>query len=392
MRLSARSRTPCGSTPPRLLVEADGPPHRVGGRDASEPSAVGADECRDRKVPVAQLRALTCRRCGCTLPGAVKRRPETGRRLNHPKAGDVLPVWQCDCRLTTDCPPPPVDADLASIQPAAAVALAGFLIMASHRFRRWLFAANVLIVGIAVVLGYLAESPARYFRKSSYTTWVSGAQLLAVGLLAWKIWRRRGGWLFPDGWKEPSFLWFLIAIGFFFLSVDELVQVHESVDRSIHDLLGLTETAVTDRLADVLVAGYGLIGLAVLFVYRHEFRLLRPDFVLIIAGFILMSLMVVLDILSSDTEFSPCFFRRRRPGRSLGGQPRPRMRSNCSRKPRSWRHSIRHIVEWLAIRAETPGAASLGDLDDMPQPLPVSSRSLLCGARARSILPPCWRM
>jgi hypothetical protein len=179
--------------------------------------------------------------------------------------------------------------------------------MASHLFRRWLFAANVLVVGIAVALGYLADSPARYFRESSYTTWVSGAQLLAIGLLAWKIWRRRGGWLFPDGWKEPSFLWFLIAIGFFFLSVDELVQVHESVDRSIHDLLGLTETAVTDRLDDVLVAGYGLIGLAVLFVYRHEFRLLRPDFVLIIAGFILMSLMVVLDIVSSDTEIFALF-------------------------------------------------------------------------------------
>jgi hypothetical protein len=86
--------------------------------------------------------------------------------------------------------------------------------MTSQVFRTWLVVANGLVVGLAVMLGLLAGSPARHFGESGFTTWVSGAQLVAISVVTWKIWRLRGGTLVPDAWRAPHFVWLLIAAGF----------------------------------------------------------------------------------------------------------------------------------------------------------------------------------
>ena len=169
--------------------------------------------------------------------------------------------------------------------------------MRSSFTRAWIFWANGLIVAIAVILGYRAGAPAQHFGESGFTTWVSGAQLLAISSLSWKIWSQRDGRLVRGGWREPSLLWALIAVGFLFLTIDELVQIHEQLDQWVHSLLGITETAITDRLDDALVAGYAVLGLGVLFGYRAELRLLRRALSLIVLGFVLLLAMIFLDML-----------------------------------------------------------------------------------------------
>jgi len=150
---------------------------------------------------------------------------------------------------------------------------------------------------VAVVLSYRAGAPARHFGEGGFTTWVSGAQLLATSYANWKIWRSRAGQFGRRGRHEPIVLWALMAAGFLFLTVDELVQIHEQLDQWIHGLFGITETAVTDRLDDLLVAGYAAAGLGVLFRYRLELRLLRGDLALIILGFVLLFAMIAMDML-----------------------------------------------------------------------------------------------
>jgi len=179
--------------------------------------------------------------------------------------------------------------------------------MTSQVFRTWLFVANGLVVGLAVMLGLLAGSPARHFGESGFTTWVSGAQLVAISVVTWKIWRLRGGTLVRNVWRAAHFVWLLIAAGFLFLTIDELVQIHEQLDEWIHALLILTETAVTDRLDDLLILGYGLVGLGVLYHYRRELRLFRRDVVLIIVGFVLLSAMIAVDVLFGHPDIIALF-------------------------------------------------------------------------------------
>ena len=216
----------------------------------------------------------------------------------------------------------------------------------------WLFIANGLIVVVAVVLGDRANAPARHFGESCFVTWVSGAQLLSIAYLNWQLWRSRGGRFVLGGWREASLLWALIAAGFLFLAVDELVQIHEQIDQWIHALLRIKETAISDRLDDLIVAGYAVIGFSVLFVYRREFRLLRGDVSLVLLGCVLLLAMIVMDVLFrsglvsaveesfklfSETAFLAAFYsayRRRAASRRApwrGSRPSPSANSaRCS--------------------------------------------------------------
>lgn len=161
----------------------------------------------------------------------------------------------------------------------------------------WLLIANGLIVAVAVVLGERASAPARHFGESGFVTWVSGAQLLSISYLNWQLWRSRAGRFVQGSWREASLLWALIAAGFLFLAVDELVQIHEQLDQWTHALLRIKETGITDRLDDLIVAGYAVIGFSVLFVYRRELRLLGGDVSLVILGCVLLLGMIVMDVL-----------------------------------------------------------------------------------------------
>ena len=68
-------------------------------------------------------------------------------------------------------------------------------------------------------------------------------------------------------------------------------------------MFALEETPLTDRIDDLLIALYGIIGLAVLFVYRAElarFPVLLPY---LVAGFALLGFQVLLDAVSNRSEY-----------------------------------------------------------------------------------------
>ena len=47
-------------------------------------------------------------------------------------------------------------------------------------------------------------------------------------------------------------------------------MIHESIDNGIHYVLKLRETAITDRLDDIIIGIYGLGGIGILYYYRDE--------------------------------------------------------------------------------------------------------------------------
>jgi hypothetical protein len=70
--------------------------------------------------------------------------------------------------------------------------------------------------------------------------------------------------------------WVLLAVGFFFLALDDLTQIHEGLDKAINRAFGLDPKA---RLPDLLDAGivvlYGIVGVVVLYVHRRVFFKLK---------------------------------------------------------------------------------------------------------------------
>ncbi len=62
----------------------------------------------------------------------------------------------------------------------------------------------------------------------------------------------------------------------------------------------IQETYLTDRLDEVVVTGYILVGLAVLYRYHEELKNYRDIFPLLILGSLFMFLMIVLDAISNS--------------------------------------------------------------------------------------------
>ncbi|MFQ5806509.1 MAG: hypothetical protein ACE5I3_08670 [Phycisphaerae bacterium] len=91
--------------------------------------------------------------------------------------------------------------------------------------------------------------------------------------------------------------WTLMAIGFFFLALDDLTQIHEGLDKVLNGFLGLDPKA---KLPDLLDAGivvlYGIVGALVLYLHRRHFFKLQGFEVGIVQAAGAAVVMVILDV------------------------------------------------------------------------------------------------
>lgn len=168
-----------------------------------------------------------------------------------------------------------------SILYADAQALAGARKIEA-KYKRWIWA----IVPFAAVLGF--------FTHPSMVEALSTIMLLVIAGVCFLIFtvrrERRQSIL-----KAVSRIWVLIALGFVFLAADETFSIHEQLDVYIHQIFNLEETALSDRLDDILILGYGIAGLAIMVLHRHEFVSLPASFPYLALGFVFLIVMVAID-------------------------------------------------------------------------------------------------
>ncbi len=119
---------------------------------------------------------------------------------------------------------------------------------------------ETLAVVIALALGVRQGNIVGPFKEGGLITWVSFLQLLLIAGLSWKVFTLHNGVLNRHGWRSPQMVWTIIAVGFVYLACDELTLIHETLDKLIHNFFMMRETALTDRLDDIIVGFYGLIG------------------------------------------------------------------------------------------------------------------------------------
>lgn len=159
---------------------------------------------------------------------------------------------------------------------------------------------NIAMVGLAVIINMTTElNP---FKEGSFITVFSALQLLAIARLSQLIFRARDAGRTTSIWKSSSVVWAIVAVGFVFLAADEVLKIHEKLDYLIHDIFSIEETGFTDRIDDILVGLYGVIGIAVLIVYRKELIACQARFALFGFGFVLLFIMVALDALTNRKD------------------------------------------------------------------------------------------
>ncbi|NER80714.1 MAG: hypothetical protein F6K42_14320 [Leptolyngbya sp. SIO1D8] len=185
---------------------------------------------------------------------------------------------------------------VSNVQRYMTIRLASFLVMF------W----NSLAVTVALVI--YNHGGKDHFGESGFITLLSTLQLLAIALLADKILQARKPEQKEPLWKQPYAVWRIISFSFIFLAADEYLSIHEVLDLLIHDIFDWQETGLTDRIDDLIVGLYGIVGIGTLFIYRGELKPYRKSFPLFTWGFALLFCMVGLDTLTNEKDFLELFF------------------------------------------------------------------------------------
>lgn len=103
---------------------------------------------------------------------------------------------------------------------------------------------------------------------------------------------------------------FVSAVGFLFLWFDDFLSIHENIDKFIHLILRIKETALTDHIDDFIILAYGIIAAFFIKDFIREFR--RHPYMMrfIFSGLFLFFTMFCLDFLTNNIEtFSYFLFK-----------------------------------------------------------------------------------
>lgn len=102
--------------------------------------------------------------------------------------------------------------------------------------------------------------------------------------------------------RGPTRIWALISLGFLFLAFDEALSIHEGIDSLLHGILSIEETDLTDRLDDLLILVYAIIGAILIYFHRSEFRLLARQYGFLFVGFAFLCVGVLMDALGNRND------------------------------------------------------------------------------------------
>lgn len=168
-----------------------------------------------------------------------------------------------------------------------------------------LIGVNLLVILFCTITD---EMPGDSFGEGGLITLTSVANLLAIAGLSFLILLlNRDNQVHFFNVKGSHFFWFLSAVGFVFLALDEKLKIHENTDKLIHRIFNLQETMLTDSIDDFIILLYGVIGLIVIYFYRRDIKLFMNGKKYFALGFVLFVVTAGIDFLHNIHFVIPGF-------------------------------------------------------------------------------------
>ena len=199
--------------------------------------------------------------------------------------------------------------------------------------------ASVLVIGGVLYVGF--DSPVVFVEKGLMNS-VDAAQLLLAGvfgLLAFATFWRGAARRAPASEAAGIFFWGLSGLGLLAFAADDYFTLHEQVGRWFVSNIGtlplFTNSEKFNSADDLITLAIGLVGLGVLYVFRHELLARRHSSTLLVAAVAAAGLMVATDVYGKGwvqpLEFPAqvsavgllllAYVMRYREVRAAGGQP-----------------------------------------------------------------------
>lgn len=165
-------------------------------------------------------------------------------------------------------------------------------------------AVVLLFVAVYIAVALLSgpeDEPDRYFEEGRAIDIMSSLFLVMAGTFAWACFLLRG--------REPDagrVFWLLLALGFLFVALDEMLEIHETFDEWLRDTW-VGWPPLFRNWNDVIVIAYGLAGLAILAKYWPEVRRLPRMAAMLGLGGLFYALHTGIDSLVSESAAKTLF-------------------------------------------------------------------------------------
>lgn len=167
---------------------------------------------------------------------------------------------------------------------------------------RNIFLVATITIIITIIGGLLIGDVSAGFDEGGFGTIVSVVFLALTSVASYRIYKiRRADPSYTT--SNQTIIWAIISVGFAFLACDDALEIHENIDKLIHRIAGMTETALSDRIDDVLILVYGILGVGALYKFKNEI-LCIPGFVsLLKRSFGLMLLQFAIDAFINGQDY-----------------------------------------------------------------------------------------
>lgn len=161
----------------------------------------------------------------------------------------------------------------------------------------WIVSSVNFVVILAFIFGYTINRLGWAYQEVGFGTYYSGLQLIAIALCCFLISTKLAKSPIHEGARD-YFIWKLAAIGFLYLFLDEIAQLHEKIDFAIHFLFIENKSDVTDSIDDVIVLIYAIFGGIFLLTNKKTFLKELEYKKTYILSFLVVLMMVALDVLT----------------------------------------------------------------------------------------------
>ncbi len=147
-----------------------------------------------------------------------------------------------------------------------------------------ILAANIVALSVAFIAGGLTGTLSGTFGEFGPMQTLKAGELLLAGVAGYYIYTRF--WRLPDAEQRVdapgNFFWILSAVGLVWLGLDDLLQIHEGVG-DLAQGLGVS-VPVFNNLDDLILVGYGILGLALAAIFLGELMRSRAVLSLLAPG------------------------------------------------------------------------------------------------------------
>jgi hypothetical protein len=169
---------------------------------------------------------------------------------------------------------------------------------------------SVLVLVIAIDAVYIVAGFAlasvqgtgitRYIGGDLYTRYLSIAQFVAMSVLAAVLSFVRKGQEDSKTANNNYLLWAIAAAGFLFLAFDQGFRLSERIGSLAVSLFNIENASIAGRASYGVLALYGLVVIIVAVLFRKELQRYKGAFPILITGIILILLMAVFHVASSN--------------------------------------------------------------------------------------------